>query len=61
MTNDTEKSSYYDIDFDVEEVLTDGNLFDELLHVRDLKQRKLYLNGEINEYSVADAVKHILQ
>lgn len=61
MTNETKKSSYYDIDFDVEEVLTDGNLFDELLHVRDLKQRKLYLNGEINEYSVADVVRHILQ
>lgn len=61
MTNETKNSSYYDIDFDMEDVLTDGNLYDELFHIRDLKQRKLYLNGEIDEDSVSEIVRHILQ
>ncbi len=61
MTNDIKKSSYYDADFDIETVLADSNLYDELFQVRDLQRRKLYLNGEINEYIVSIIVKHILQ
>lgn len=61
MTNDTKKSSYYDADFDIGAVLADSNLYDELFHVRDLQQRKLYLEGEIDAFNVADLTKHILQ
>lgn len=61
MINKPNKDSYYDIDFDMEEVLSDGNLYDELFHVKDLKQRKLYLNDDICGASVSDIVRHILQ
>lgn len=61
MINTLNKDSYYDIDFDMEEVLCDGNLYNELFHVKDLKQRKLFLNDEICSSTVSDIVRHILQ
>lgn len=61
MINTLNKDSYYDIDFDMEEVLCDGNLYNELFHVKDLKQRKLFLDDEICSSTVSDIVRHILQ
>jgi len=52
---------YYDIDMDVEQMLTDTGLIDSWFYLQDLRQRKLRLNGEIDQYMVSDIVRHILQ
>ena len=52
---------YYDIDMDVEQMLTDTGLIDSWFYLQDLRQRKLRLNGEIDQFMVSDLVRHILQ
>lgn len=56
----TEKG-YYDIEFDVEKVLLDGGLVDEVFYLKDLKQRKLFLATDIEQMSIGEIVKHIMQ
>lgn len=55
------KNGYYDIDFDIEEVLIENGLIDDLFYLKDLEQRKLFLNSNIDQFSVANIVKHIMQ
>lgn len=52
---------YYDIDADLEAVLTDSGMINELFYLKDLQQRKLFLKTDIDSFSVADIVKHIMQ
>lgn len=56
-----ENDSYFDIDFDVEEVLAKNGMVDAVFYLRDLKQRKLYLNDTIDQITVDDIVSHIIQ
>lgn len=55
------RRGYYDIDFDIEGVLTDSFMVDELFRLKDLKQRKLFLNADVDPISVHEIVKHIMQ
>lgn len=41
--------------------MLDSTLLDDIFHLRDLKQRKLFLNTDIDQYSVFEIVKNILQ
>lgn len=50
-------NGYYDIEIDTENTVT----LEEQFYLQDLKQRKLYLNGEIEQYGISDIVRHILQ
>ena len=52
---------YYDIDIAFEDVMLENGMIDGLFYLRDLKQRKLFLNEDITQFSVADIVKHIMQ
>lgn len=52
---------YYDIEIDFDKALVDGGMVEELFYLKDLKQRKLFLNMEIDQISVADIARHILQ
>lgn len=52
---------YYDIDFDEDKLLSSSGSVDEVFYIKDLRQRKLFLNTEIEQYSVHETVKHILQ
>lgn len=56
-----QRKGYYDIDVEIEKALIEGGMVDELFYLQDLKQRKLFLNVDINQFSVADIVKHIMQ
>lgn len=58
---DTKAKGYYDIEIDIGQALVEGGLVDEIFYLQDLKQRKLFLNSEIDQMSIADIVKHILQ
>lgn len=51
---------YYDID-DLEDAIEGRCNVDELFYIKDLKQRKLFLNGEIDRISVSGIIRHILQ
>lgn len=55
------RSDYYDVDIDIERVLVDSGAVDELFYLRDLKQRKLFINDAIEQFSVHDVVRHIMQ
>jgi len=52
---------YYDVEIDIDKALIDGGMVEELFYLKDLKQRKLFLNMEIDQISVADIARHILQ
>lgn len=54
-------NDYYNIDVSIEESLVKGGLIDDLFYLKDLKQRKLFLNMDIDQFSVEDIVKHIMQ
>ena len=57
----TKRKGYYDIEVAIEEALIDGGMIEELFYLRDLKQRKLFLNVNVEQFSIADIVKHIMQ
>lgn len=53
---------YYDIEIDIDEqALSDVLSIDEIFYLKDLKQRKLFLNTNIDSFSVHEIVKHIMQ
>lgn len=54
------KKGYFDFDFDIEKVMDNCGLSDIFLY-QDLKQRKLFLESEIDTYTVSDAIKNIMQ
>ena len=57
----TKDNDYYDIEVGTEEVLISNGMIEEVFYLRDLQQRKLFLNADIDQFSVADSVKHIMQ
>ena len=57
----TNSKGYYDYEVDIEEALLKSCMVEEVFYLNDLKQRKLFLNVDVEQLSVADIVKHILQ
>ena len=57
----TKTKGYYDIDIELDKALLEGNLVDEIFYLKDLQQRKLFLNADIDQISICDIVKHIMQ
>lgn len=55
------RDSYYDIDFDVDEVLLKSGMVEDIFYIKDLKQRKLFIATNISQETVEDAVRHIMQ
>lgn len=56
-----ENRGYYDIDVNIEESLVKSGNVDELFYLRDLKQRKLFLTTNVEQFSVEDIVRNIMQ
>lgn len=52
---------YYDIELDLNQLLASNGTPEEFFYLQDLKQRKLFLNVDVEQMSVADIVRHILQ
>lgn len=52
---------YYEFEFDEGKLLSEGSTVDDIFYLKDLKQRKLFLNSDIDQFTVADVVKHIMQ
>lgn len=59
MNNNTK--GYYDFDVDFESILVQNSSIDEVFYIRDLKQRKLYFNADVDQFTSADICRHILQ
>ena len=57
----TNQNNYYDIEFDFEGIMLESGMVEEMFYLKDLKQRKLFLNEGINQSSIAEVVKHIMQ
>lgn len=57
----TNHKGYYDIDIDIEKALLDSGMVDEIFYLKDLKQRKLFLNTDVEQLSIGEIVKHIMQ
>lgn len=55
------KHGYYDIEVAFEDAMSENGMVDGLFYLRDLKQRKLFLNEDVSSFSVAEIVKHIMQ
>lgn len=55
------ETNYYDIDVDIDETLLKMGLVDDIFYVRDLKQRKLFLTAKVDQFSIGDITKHIMQ
>lgn len=51
---------YYDDDFDIDLIANQIGI-DEVFRLRDIQNRKFYLNSEVDMISVFDIVRHILQ
>lgn len=56
-----QRKGYYDIDVEIESSLIEGGMIEGLFYLQDLKQRKLFLNEGIDQYSVADIIRHVMQ
>ncbi|MBQ0014707.1 MAG: ATP-dependent Clp protease proteolytic subunit [Oscillospiraceae bacterium] len=52
---------YYDIELDLDQLLLNSADIDAAFYLQDLKQRKLYFNSDVEQSSVHEIVKHILQ
>lgn len=52
---------FYDFPVDFEEALVENGMVDELFYLKELTQRKLFLNGDIDQFSTSDISKHIMQ
>ena len=51
---------YFDVEIDMDAFQTMGCL-DDIFYLKDLKQRKLFLNCDIDQYTVHEIKKLILQ
>lgn len=58
---ETNRKGYYDYEIEIEKALLETGMVDEVFYLNDLKQRKLFLNVDVEQLSVADIVKHIMQ
>ena len=56
-----QNKSYYDFDIDFEAILIENAMLDECFRLKDLKNRKLYLNAGIDMCTVEEVVKHIIR
>ena len=52
---------YYDIDVEIDKTLLESGMIDDIFYLKDLQQRKLFLNADIDQFSVYDIAKNILQ
>lgn len=57
----TNNMNYYDIDFDFDKIMAESAMLDDVFYLKDLKQRKLFLNTDVDQLSVFEIVKHIMQ
>lgn len=56
----TEANGYYDIDIDLNDLIKSLDI-DSIFYLKDLQQRKFVLNVDVEQASIADICRHIMQ
>lgn len=54
-------NGYYNTDIDFKQILLDSGMLSEIFYLKDLEQRKIYINSDIEQEAISDVVRHILQ
>ena len=54
-------NKYYDFPVDIDTILIENGLIDDLFYLKDLKQRKLFLNFDVDQSSIFNIVRNIMQ
>lgn len=54
-------NGYYSFSAEIEKVMLENGMVDDYFYLKDLEQRKLFLNADVDQFSVADIAKHIMQ
>lgn len=52
---------YYDFEIDLSDILDDCGMVEQMFYLKDVKNRKFIINSDIEQLSVADVVRHIMQ
>ena len=55
------RRGFHDIGIEFESIMLESGMVEDLFHLQDLRNRKLYLNDGISQSSVAEIVKSILR
>ena len=55
------RRGFHDIGIEFESIMLESGMVEDLFHLQDLRNRKLYLNDGISQASVAEIVKSILR
>lgn len=55
------EKGYYDVEIDFNAVMSNTADLDNIFYLQDLQQRKMFINEDIDAFSVQDVVKHIMQ
>lgn len=56
-----DKQGYFDYDMDFEQILVDNGMIEDLFYLKDLKQRKLFMNTGVEQSTIMDVVHKIMQ
>lgn len=57
----SETEEYYIEDVDLKNILSSNSAVDDMLYMKDLNQRKLFIDENICQDTVRDAIRHIMQ
>lgn len=52
---------FFDLDFELEEEIVKRNMIDDWFYLNEVKQRKLYLISDVEQYTICDLVRFIIQ
>lgn len=55
------ENGYYNVDAKFEEALISNCVIDDIFYLQDLRLRKLFLNEDVTQFSIAEIAKHIMQ
>ena len=56
------QNGYYDIDFNFDEdTILKAGIIEEVFYIKDLQQRKLFLQVAIDQFAVGEITRHIMQ
>lgn len=55
------KNGYYDINIEFDENVLEGSGLSEILYLKDLQQRKLFVADDVSQFTIGDVVRHIMQ
>lgn len=56
-----DKQGYFDYDMDIEQILVDNGMIEDLFYLKDLQQRKLFMNTNVEQSTIMDVVHKIMQ